>query len=394
MIKNNKGFAVTEVLILSTVILGVLMFMYTQFKNINRNYQYSFRYDTPGGMYLANNIIEYINNSNYDILIQELNKYEKGYIDITNCDVSLFSTSNYCIQLLQQSEIEKIIFTEEDLIKLKQNMNSFDNDLKTYIKQIKTTKAKRDYRIIIKYNDGTFASMRFNKGNSYVEEGLIAYLDGINNTGNGHSNETPIWKDLSNNGNDATLYNNPIWSNNSLTFDGISNYARLENTANIEFQNGTTWEVRVKVISNIGTHSSGTIEMLGNWQVAGGGIFISNTDDICFSFNITRSSDNQTVSQKVPYAKKYEPQKEYTITAIYDNTILKLYVDGEKISEKSLSGTFLPSQAPIALGGNPKVASNKMDTYANIEIKKLLIYNRALTEEEVKRNYQADMARY
>ena len=57
LIKNNKGFAITEILILSTVITGILLFMYSQFKNINRSYQTSFIYDTVEGMYLANNDI-------------------------------------------------------------------------------------------------------------------------------------------------------------------------------------------------------------------------------------------------------------------------------------------------------------------------------------------------
>jgi len=74
MIKNNKGFAITEVLILSTVIIGVLIFMYSQFKNINRSYQISFKYDTVEGMYLANNIINYISDDNYDKRIHRFNK--------------------------------------------------------------------------------------------------------------------------------------------------------------------------------------------------------------------------------------------------------------------------------------------------------------------------------
>ena len=45
---------------------------------------------------------------------------------------------------------------------------------------------------------------------SYVEDGMVLYLDGINNTGEGdskHSTSTTVWKDLSGNGNDAILQN-------------------------------------------------------------------------------------------------------------------------------------------------------------------------------------------
>ena len=105
MIKNNKGFVITEVLILSTVIMGVLVFMYTQFKAINRGYQYSFKYDTPQGLYLANNIINYINDGNYDKLVELLNNTPKGYLDITECNIDNSNLISYCNTLFQKSDI-------------------------------------------------------------------------------------------------------------------------------------------------------------------------------------------------------------------------------------------------------------------------------------------------
>lgn len=58
---------------------------------------------------------------------------------------------------------------------------------------------------------------------SYVQDGLIMYYDGINNTGNGHSNTTTKWKDLSGNNNDGTI-NGSVWEENSLNFDGIDDW--------------------------------------------------------------------------------------------------------------------------------------------------------------------------
>lgn len=382
MTKNNKGFVVTEVLILSTVIIGVLIFMYSQFKNINRGYQYSFKYDTPEGMYLANNIVNYINEGNYDKLVELLNNTQEGYIDITECNIDNSNLISYCEALFQKSEIEKIIFTEENLEKIKQNMNNFDNDLKNYINQIKTTNEKNDYRIIIKYIDGTFASMRFNKGNSYVEEGLIAHLDGINNTGAGHSNETQTWKDLSNHGNDATLYNNPTWSNNSLTFDGLTNYGRLENTANIEFPNGTTWEIRVKSINEY---------IFSNWEGGGEAVrYRDNALNIAFG---TYDTNSLLVDTRIPDTN-YNNEIFHTITFTYDNQTIKYYCDGILINTQPLTNSVASSPAPFTLGGNPKTINTTLDSYGSGEVQNVLIYDRALTENEVMRNYQADMAKY
>ena len=387
MTKNNKGFAITEVLILSTVIIGVLVFMYSQFKSINRGYQYSFKYDTPEGMYLANNIVNYINEGNYDKLVELLNNTPEGYIDITECNIDNSNLISYCEALFQKSEIEKILFTEENLEKIKQNMNNFDNDLKNYINQIKTTNEQNDYRIIIKYINGTFASMRFNKGNSYVEEGLIAHLDGINNTGNGHSTETQTWKDLSNHGNDAILYNNPTWNNNSLTFDGIDDYGILTNTENQEFPDGLTVETRVKILSI--TDFGGAIYnmFIDNVTLSSRkGVSQHVMKDLSgFRTRVGIGNDRfSTIQNPTPCGT----DSYYTLITTYDNNNAKFYVNSELIQTNNLIGTYSNSSNPFNIG---KAVAN---SYSNVEFQNVLIYDRALTENEVKRNYQADMAKY
>lgn len=388
MTKNNKGFVITEVLILSTVIIGVLVFMYSQFKNINRGYQYSFKYDTPEGMYLANNIVNYINDGNYDKLIELLNTKPEGYVDITECNIDNSNLITYCNALFQKSEIEKIIFTEENLTKLKQNMNNLENDLKNYINQIKTTNEKNDYRIIIKYKDGTFASMRFNKGNSYVEEGLIAHLDGINNTGNGHMTETTTWKDLSNHGNDATLYNNPTWSNNSLTFDGIDDYGILTNTANLAFPNGLTLETRVKILSITdfgGAAYNMFIDSVSSYANKNGVSQTIAKDLSSFRTRIGINDRYSVLSSVTPV----DLNNSYTIVTVYGNSKVSFYVDGELKQDSSVTGEYNVSSNPFYIG-KEIIGTN----YSNVEFQNVLIYDRALTENEVLRNYQADLSRY
>ena len=391
MIKNNKGFALTEILILSAVVIGVLTFMYIQFKNINRSYQYSFKYDTVEGMFLANNIVNYINNDNYDILVEKLNTNQEGYLDITSCDLELFQTPLFCEQLIQKSEIKQIIFTNENTSKLKANMQKLDNDFQEYIKKIKTINTENDYRIIIKYNDGTFTTMRFNKGNAYVQNGLIAYLDGINNTGNGHSNEIQTWKDLSNHGNDATLYNNPTWSNNSLTFDGIDDYGILTNTANQEFPNGLTLETRVKILS-ITDFGGETYNMfIDNFKFSStdrNGAAQSIKKDLSgFRTRVGVGGNSFSTNQN---ATPCDTNSNYTLTTTYDNKNMKFYVNGELMQTNNIEATYLSSSNPFNLAREARTPTR----LSNVEFQNILIYDRALTDNEVLRNYQADMARY
>ena len=60
---------------------------------------------------------------------------------------------------------------------------------------------------------------------TYVTDGLIVNLDGINNTRTGHSDNTTIWEDISGNGNDfikLPAASKANWSENSYVGDGVN----------------------------------------------------------------------------------------------------------------------------------------------------------------------------
>lgn len=389
MIKNNKGFALTEVLIISTVVVGVLIFMYTQFKNINRSYQYSFRYDTVEGLYLTNNILQYISDNDYDNLVEKLEESEQKYLELEECDPEIFSTSTFCDMLFTKSKVDKVLFTKENLREFKSQMTDFDQDFQDYINQIQTSNNQTDYRIIVKYQNGTYASLRFNNENSYVKKGLITYLDAINNTGVGHSNEAETWMDLSGNDFNATLYNNPRWSSNSIIFDGATNYARIEDTASMSYENGVTIEARIKLVSAIGNDGYGNTEMFGNWEDGGLGL-IYNSNTLKTKMHVNSAWNEYSYSNLIN-------QNQYnTIIMSYDNQKVNWYINGQEASsvDVGIDAIIRLAQVPFAIGGNPAVSNETMDNYANVEVQNILIYNRAITQEEAQRNYQADIARY
>ena len=84
----------------------------------------------------------------------------------------------------------------------------------------------------------------------------------------------------------------------------------------------------------------------------------------------------------------------YTITSTYDNRVHSLYINGILVNSIDRGGNFIitTSRAPFGIGGNPSQSS--MDWYNNVELENVLIYDRALTQEEVARNYQVDLIRY
>ena len=45
-----------EILVVSTFIISVFIYLFVQFRSINHSYQISFKYNTANGLYAVNNI--------------------------------------------------------------------------------------------------------------------------------------------------------------------------------------------------------------------------------------------------------------------------------------------------------------------------------------------------
>lgn len=156
---NNKGFMLVETLIVATFLVTTLLFIYIQFNNIKRTYNNSFKYNTVNGLYTAKNIIKYISTDSIDILKTELAQDGVEFINITDCSNTYFTEENYCKILMNSSNVKTVLFTEENLDTLKNATTSLDQtmiDFINYVDYEKTT----GYRIIIEFNDNTFASIK------------------------------------------------------------------------------------------------------------------------------------------------------------------------------------------------------------------------------------------
>lgn len=145
---NNKGFTLLEVLIVSVVILSTLIFMYTQFLNINNSYKRSFTYDNVPSLYMAEEIGLYIlNSTGIDSLKEQLSN--KNYISIKN---GYTGCTSLFYDLVTDANIEELLFTKENVTNLKTD-GTIDNNFKKYISKINDT--GNGYRIILKFNNGS-----------------------------------------------------------------------------------------------------------------------------------------------------------------------------------------------------------------------------------------------
>lgn len=154
--KLNKGFVLAETLIVTTFVSGVLIFLFMQFTNLSTNYNDSYRYNTVEGLYAAKNIGDYIVSDlvAYDSIKEKI--VDESYVDITNCNV--FSEREYCLTLLKLENINKVLITNNDFDK--GLFYNYDENFKKFINRI-DGKGIELYRILIEFNDSTYATLRF-----------------------------------------------------------------------------------------------------------------------------------------------------------------------------------------------------------------------------------------
>ena len=160
--KNQKGFTLLEILIVSVFIIGVLIFLFTQFMNLKKAYDYTLTYNKVDGLYGAKQINNYLNDTSSafeDILnAVDLNKY----IDISDCSSSYLIYTDYCMELYSTLNVEKVIVTKENLVDLKNELKNNDNyseKLKQYLNKQKVEGYDTAYRLIVEYKDDTYASI-------------------------------------------------------------------------------------------------------------------------------------------------------------------------------------------------------------------------------------------
>ena len=157
-----------------------------------------------------------------------------------------------------------------------------------------------------------------------------------------------------------------------VTLDGIDDYIDL-GLENYEFSNGITLSIKFVLVS---MSQNGNANLLGNWQNAGGGIYVRPDGELRVSFYINNS-------YKYAFTQLYlEAGIEYEIVAIAKNDRIAVYLNKTLIKEVEIEYEPVSSEMPMLIGANPQ-ANDKHIDFANIEVSNIQIYNRAINENEV-----------
>lgn len=165
MIKNNKGFMLAEVVIVSAVLITTLVSLYAGFAKVYKAYEERSSFFDTDSIYalksiedtlidegLFNNIINEINTSNYVSYLAE-NLTDDSYINsylkelLGNYNIEYFYITKYdnaSLTTIIESDANNIIFN--DFLKHLQKNLTFDNNY--------------NYIFLSKTKDGRFAYLR------------------------------------------------------------------------------------------------------------------------------------------------------------------------------------------------------------------------------------------
>ena len=156
---NNKGYAMTEALIVSTVVLTALVLIYLQFTKLNSAYGEQYYYNNVNGVYALNQISSYISDEDNSNLVTDLTTY----VDITSCNSRYFDNENYCKMLMSATNVEYIIFTHNNkktLLAALKASNPYDMRLQSFIKSINISN-DNEYMLVAKFKEGYYAAIPY-----------------------------------------------------------------------------------------------------------------------------------------------------------------------------------------------------------------------------------------
>ena len=236
-------------------------------------------------------------------------------------------------------------------------------------------------------------------GTSYnpriVTDGLVLCVDAANKRSYPGAGTT--WTDLSKEGNNATLYNSPSFTNNNsggLVFDGTNQYFMTD--LNTIGQADTSFTFGGYFYNTTNTHSSNNRFIFSNYVTSSHNGFFAITTytstPILRLWMRDSSRGNNTASNGiVPQVGVW-----YHVMGVrnHSNSTAQFYVDGELIHNYSYSGSAAVTDGASSNSYFGGVLHNGSSQIMPATVSSVQLYNRALTPDEIRQNYLATKGRY
>ena len=186
MQKNNKGFMITEVLIVSTIVFSILIFMYAQFRSVYNSFYQTLKYNPVESIYKANEIKSFIESDAKNNIVDLLSNSQNKYLDITECNIQTYNDVKMCKLLYEKLEIKQLLLLSEDVTSaVASNLSQLDDGMIKFIKYINNNYSGSYHRIVVAFKDGTYATLRIDVLNKIYEfdytgdvQTFVAPIDG------------------------------------------------------------------------------------------------------------------------------------------------------------------------------------------------------------------------
>lgn len=168
--KNRRGFVLVETIVASVFVLGLFSFLIANILPLVGEYEKSYDYDSVESKYDAHLIRKMILKDNSCRTNNLVKLADNDYYLFEGDEICLYLENvNYCKKLLSDNflDVEKIILTQYNVEKLKDNASSFDRVISEYIDYMpnysNTIGGNSDYfykrRLIILFNDGRITNI-------------------------------------------------------------------------------------------------------------------------------------------------------------------------------------------------------------------------------------------
>lgn len=214
-----------------------------------------------------------------------------------------------------------------------------------------------------------------------VRDNLVLYLDA--GEPSSYSSGT-AWNDVSIYSNNATLVNGPTYNTDgggSFQFDGSNDYATITNSNSLNIQNQVTVEAWVNYASQGGTNSYSVLCVKGDpWN------WLLEDQDGKFNFRIS-TTDNPDSNLDSGFSHGYNLWNH--VIATYNGSSQNIYVNGEAVASKYMSGALNTSSTNIKVGSYTTTSYHLTG-----KISQVRVYSTALSFNQVKQNYNATKYRY
>ena len=195
-------------------------------------------------------------------------------------------------------------------------------------------------------------------------------------------NENVI-KDFSDHHNDIAITDKYTVQNGMAYFDGVDDYIDL-GYKSYDFGDTASMVLRFKLHS-VGNYTN---HFFGNWEGAGFGLATDASMILRFSMYDTTISN-----YKIVYGPVLELEKWYTVVATYGQNKLKLYVNGELVGTTDITVLNRTSPIQFVLGANPG-GNDRTSEFTNFTVSDAMLYDRILSEEEVKNSFSKEITSY